>query len=179
MAGSDRRRQAGAASVEFALAAMTLFMLLFGTIEMARIFFVWNSVQEVTRRAARDASIMPFESGPSIRYDAVLQPSGSNGVFAFPGIGEITNLSVAIEYLGGAMGSLQPVSTLPANASDNRSLCNQGSSACVTAVQAQICQPGSHPCLPVAYLPVGIFGGLLHLAIPISTVTLPLESAGG
>ena len=54
---NTRHAQRGAAAVEFAIIAMLLFTVLFGIIEFGRLFYVINTVQEVTRRAAREAVV--------------------------------------------------------------------------------------------------------------------------
>lgn len=51
------RRQLGATAVEFALVSVIFFMLLIGTIEFARILFLWNTATEATRLGARIATV--------------------------------------------------------------------------------------------------------------------------
>ena len=174
---TTRPAERGAASVEFALVAALLLSLLFGIMEFGRILLAWNSAQEVTRRAARDAAVRGFDLTPSIQYAAVLQPGSNSGTVSFPGVGEITNWTVLIQFMSGDFGALS-VTTPPASAALNQSNCAQGLSPCVTAVQASLCAPGTSPCQPVSYLPIGIFGSGFQLFLPIATVTLPLESAG-
>ena len=47
----------GAAAVEFALASIVFFTILFGTMEMGRLMFYWNTAAEVTRLGARMATV--------------------------------------------------------------------------------------------------------------------------
>lgn len=54
---ANRRRQRGAAAVEFALVASILFTLLFGIMEMGRVLFYWNTATEATRLGARLAAV--------------------------------------------------------------------------------------------------------------------------
>ncbi len=162
-------------SVEFALVAALLLPMLFGVMELGRVLFVWNSAQEVTRRAARDAAVQGLT--PLTQYDAVLQPGASSGTVSFPGVGEITNWTVMIQFMSGDFGALTATAP-PTNPALNQANCAQGISPCVTAVQASLCTPGTVPCQPVPYLPIGIFGNVFQLFLPLSTVTLPLESAG-
>lgn len=54
---ASRRKQRGAAAVEFALIASLLFMLLFGIMEMSRVLFYWNTAAEATRLGARLAVV--------------------------------------------------------------------------------------------------------------------------
>ena len=50
-------RQHGASAVEFAFIVVMFLTLLFGIVEFGRLFFNINSVQEITRRAAREQSV--------------------------------------------------------------------------------------------------------------------------
>lgn len=159
------------------MVAALLLTLLFGVMELGRILVVWNSAQEVTRRAARNAAIRGFDMTPSIQYAAVLQPGVSSGTASFPGVVEITNWTVLIQFMAGEFGALTATAP-PVNAALNQSNCTQGISPCITAVQASLCAPNTTPCQPLSYLPIGIFGSVFQLFLPISTVTLPLESAG-
>lgn len=52
-----KRRQNGAAIVEFAIAAVLFFTVLLGIFDFGRILFTWNSVAEATRRGARQAVV--------------------------------------------------------------------------------------------------------------------------
>lgn len=54
---ANRRKQHGAAAVEFALVASLLFTLLFGIMEMSRVLFYWTTATEVTRLGARLAVV--------------------------------------------------------------------------------------------------------------------------
>ncbi len=53
------KKQSGAALVEFAGVALVFFMIVFGIIEFARAFFIYNTLIEATRRGARVAAICP------------------------------------------------------------------------------------------------------------------------
>lgn len=54
-----RNRQHGLSTVEFALVAVVLFMMIFGVIEIGRAFFVASALDEATRRGARVAVVCP------------------------------------------------------------------------------------------------------------------------
>lgn len=54
---SNRRRQAGAAAIEFALVASVFFMILIGAMEMSRLLWTWNAAGEATRLGARMAVV--------------------------------------------------------------------------------------------------------------------------
>ena len=53
-------KQSGLSTVEFALVALILFLLIFGVIEIARAFFVTSLLDEATRRGARMAVVCPI-----------------------------------------------------------------------------------------------------------------------
>lgn len=57
----DRGRQMGLTTVEFSIVGLVLFVLLFGVIEVGRALFVWNTIVESTRRAARVAAVCPID----------------------------------------------------------------------------------------------------------------------
>ncbi len=172
------RKHSGAATVEFALVSAVLLTLVFGTMELGRIFLAWNAALETTRRAARDAAVMGFDALPYARNDGVLHPEASGDSAAFPALGELTAAAVSIRFMSGPFGALTPPASLPGSAAQNLANCTQGLSPCVTAVQASLCLPGSDPCEPLPYLPLGIPGLPLTLYLPLSPATVPLEGAG-
>ena len=73
---SNAKRERGAAAVEFALVVLPLLLLLFGIIELGRIYFVQLSLTNAARDAVRTVAISddPAEldaslsSSPGIRY---------------------------------------------------------------------------------------------------------------
>ena len=56
-----KKRQQGLTTVEAAIGAALMLIVLFGTIEIARAIFVWNYLDGVTRRAARVAAVCPID----------------------------------------------------------------------------------------------------------------------
>ncbi len=175
--GPDNRRthpprQQGVAAVEFALVAIVFFTLLLGIIEFGRLLYMWNTVQEVTRRAAREAVVSPFSDKATIQHDAIF---GASSLAAAP---EITSARVVIKYLNTPTGS--PV-TPPDNPQQNMLLCEAEDPGCVRFVAVSVCMVDEYPCQPadrVSYEPmVGLFP---YLAVPIpdSTVIMPAESLG-
>lgn len=56
-------RQAGAATIEFALSFMIFWVAFIGVVEFSRLMFVWGTAAEATQLAARLASIC--ETSPS------------------------------------------------------------------------------------------------------------------
>lgn len=157
-------QQRGAAAVEFAIIAMLLFTLLFGIIEFGRLFYVFNTVQEVTRRAAREAVVRWVNEMDS---DTEVQNLVLLGGTSWPGGGEITAARINIEYLTASGGTPAP---FPDSAADNISACLSGPDGCIALVRVSI--------TGATYTPmVGLFP-FLSVPIPASTVTMPAESLG-
>jgi len=63
------RTQKGLATVEFAIVAAVLFILIFAVIEVGRAFFVASALDEATRRGARMAAVCPV-GDPAIAQTA-------------------------------------------------------------------------------------------------------------
>lgn len=173
-------RQKGVAAVEFALIAMLFFILLFGIIELGRLFYVWNSVQEVTRRAAREAVVTDFTDATAltaVKRDALL---GGDTLIAAPEVGSV---SVRISYLD-LSGNPIASNSLPVSPTENAQACvDENSSAngakpyCIAYVQA--CLANDSGCATsVRYLPMVSLFPYFNLNIPVSTVTMPAESMG-
>jgi hypothetical protein len=63
-----RRRERGAALVEFALVSLVLYLLVAGTIEFGRLMFDANALQDVARVAARELSLAPARAEATFEY---------------------------------------------------------------------------------------------------------------
>lgn len=97
-----KRREAGLATVEFALTGVVILLVLLGCIEIGRMLFVWNTVDESTRRGARMAAICPLNDAAITR--AVLM-GGDGESTVVTGL-MAANVSVAyLNAAGGAAGS--------------------------------------------------------------------------
>jgi hypothetical protein len=89
-------RQRGTTTVEFAIVATVLFTVLFGVIEVGRALFVWNSLNEATRRGARVAAVCPVNH-PSIARVAVFgDPLGGD---SSPILNNLSTANVQTDYL--------------------------------------------------------------------------------
>ncbi|MFZ9061011.1 MAG: TadE/TadG family type IV pilus assembly protein [Steroidobacteraceae bacterium] len=88
-----KARQRGLTTVEFAVVGLVLMVIVFGVIEFARFMWVANALTEVTRRAARVATVCPVND----------PLSGQVGLFAdeFGGsiVNGVTSDNILIEYL--------------------------------------------------------------------------------
>ncbi|MDR3409620.1 MAG: TadE/TadG family type IV pilus assembly protein [Formivibrio sp.] len=153
--------QQGTSAVEFALIAIVFFTLLLGIIEFGRLFYVWNTVQEVTRRAAREAVVRWVSDADTAKNLALF------GGTALPAGAEVTTANITIDYLA-ADGSVP--SPFPASATDNISACLAGPTGCIATVRVSISG--------ASYVPmIGLFT-FLSIPLPASTVTMPAESLG-
>lgn len=96
-----KKRQQGLTTVEAAIGAALMLVILFGIIEISRLVFTWNYLDEVTRRGARVAAVCPFDH-PAIRRAAIFStPTGADDS---PHVGRLTTSDVDIEYLDAAGG---------------------------------------------------------------------------
>lgn len=177
-------RQYGAAAVEFAIVASLLFILLFGILEFGRMFYVLNSVQEVTRHAAREAVVRWVDNSST----APAKTIALFGRSAIPAGAEITVNNIDIKYLDADRVEIAS-SNLPPSAGDNITACldPSGSYDCIAYVSVSI--------INATYAPVvGFFSSIeltafpfsvadpfridLRIPIPASTVIMPAESMG-
>jgi len=161
---TSRHQQHGAAAVEFALIAMLFFTLLLGILEFGRLFYLYNTVQEVTRRAAREAVVRWVdEMDDAAEVESLVLFGGTS----LPAGVEITAANINIEYLTVSGGTPTP---FPGSAADNISACLSGPDGCIAFVRASI--------TGATYVPmIGLFP-FLAVPIPASTVTMPAESMG-
>lgn len=179
------RRQAGVLAVEFALLALFFFTMVVGIIEVARVLYIWNTLQEVTRSAARNASMTDFSDSAAlaaVRQRAVFRSSPGELLFGSP----IGDSHVRIDYLAlqrTASGALEQATIsagqLPGCPMRNRLICDTNSSdaRCIRLVRARICDPGQGGCVPTRYqslLPLE----LLSVELPIATTVVRAESLG-
>lgn len=177
-------KQQGVAAVEFALLASLFFALVFGILEVARMVYLFNTLQEVTRRAATIAINSPFSDSAqkTVRQQAIFAGQAGNLLLGNP----VTPDHLRLEYLslardsGGAL-AMQPVSPLPASPDANRLNCLSDPYAanCIRFVRVRVCQPNvTDSCTPVRYqmlFPLVNFSGLV---LPRSTTTAPAQTMG-
>lgn len=188
IASSRARPQRGAATVEFALIAIVFFMILLGIMEFGRLMYVWNTTQEVTRRAAREAVVRDFTSAEiaAIQREAIFR-GGSTGTANLPAGVEITNATVRIVYLAvDAAGNRVAITAgnMPSDPADNISACNDAArmfTSCIRFVQA--CVAVADDCVTsIPYQPMVLLlanlGIDLAINIPASSVVMPAESLG-
>lgn len=180
-----KKRQCGATAVEFALISLFLFTLLLGIVELGRLMYVWNTVQEVTRKAAREAVVRNFATArPAIQREAIFR-AGSTGAVTLPAGVEISNAEVKISYLNANRVEIDEA-LLPAQPEDNLSYCGDALELyrCIRYVRAEVCIVSETACTgEVQYRP--LVGFLLavgdidfRIGIPVSPVEMPAEGLG-
>jgi len=89
-------RQKGLSTVEFALVANVVLILLFGVFEIGRAYFIYSTLDEVTRRGARIAAVCPV-SDPAISQLAIFNNSGDGSTSTL--VSGLTPAHVVVEYL--------------------------------------------------------------------------------
>lgn len=165
-----KHRQIGVAAVEFALVSLLFFTLLFAVLEFGRLLFVFNTMQEVTRSAAHEATVSWIDQAAAIKQKALF------GGGVIPGGAEVTAANIQIEYLD---KSGNVITVFPTDPSDNLSACNDITRAqsCIYSVRVSIVDTdGSGK--GVFYAPMVNLFSILHIRLPISAVTVHAESLG-
>lgn len=161
-------RQRGSVAIEFALVAIIFFTFVFGIIEIARLMFVYNTLQEVTRRAAAAAAnVYPKDASAiaALKQAAVFRNAPGELVLAPP----VTDQHVRIAYLTHDLQVI-PEAAWPSDAAQNRQICmgNPHAANCIRFVQAQVCDTGTaDACNPVRS----------QMILPLIDLRLPLHKA--
>ncbi|MET0660985.1 MAG: TadE family protein [Steroidobacteraceae bacterium] len=144
----NSRTQTGLATVEFAIVASLLMMVVFGAIEFGRALFVSNALAEGTRRGARLAAVCPIND-PLPAQAAILAADGSSAIAR-----DLGTDHVLISYLD-ATGA--PVANPAANFT------------AIQFVQVRIVNYTQQLFIP--FVPASI-------SMPSFAATLPIESLG-
>ncbi|TVT85004.1 TadE/TadG family type IV pilus assembly protein [Pseudomonas sp. H3(2019)] len=108
----NRKQMRGVYVVEFAFIGLLVFVLLFGVLEMGRLYFTVNALDESVRRGARLAAVCNI-SDPIVLQRAIFNAAGNTGTSQL-----ITNLgtgNLTLTYLdaNGALVS-NPTDTVSA-----------------------------------------------------------------
>ena len=89
-------RQTGVTAVEFAVVGLLLLIVLFAVFEVARAFYVFNALNEATRRGARMAAVCPIND-PAISEIAIFNTSGGGTSSSI--ISNLSTANVDVSYL--------------------------------------------------------------------------------
>ena len=92
----NRRRMGGVYVVEFAIIGLLLFTLLFGVLEMGRLYFTVNGLDEVVRRGARLAAVCNIQD-PVILRRAIFNAADDAGASSL--IGSLETADLILVYL--------------------------------------------------------------------------------
>lgn len=179
-------RQSGTTAVEVALLAPIFFALIFGAIELSRLMFVFNTLQEVTRRAAVAAvNIDPRDTTAiAAAKQAAIFRSTSGELVLAP---QVTDSNIRIDYLSlsrGLDGSLTPVaipeSSWPSNPAQNRRNCmaNPNGSNCIRFVRVQVCDAASTTSCDAVKSTSSYILGSFPVNLPKATTITVAESMG-
>ena len=173
---SNKTGQRGVAAVEVALVAIPFFLMLLGGIEFGRLMYLWNTVQEVTRNAARQAVVTDFSNPAAlsaIRNSAVFRTDAGS----LPAASEVSDRMISIKYI--QFDRVTEVTSKPSDPGQNISECLAGTTKCIRYVQVSIQDCTGSSCVPVSFQPMlGMFSFLGTLTVPVSTVLMPAESLG-
>ena len=159
-------KQKGAALVEFAIVALVFFVIVFGIIEFARAFFVYNTLVEATRRGARVAAICaPYDIDGSLNkiQNIVLFDDPSAG--SPPGVLGLTYADITVNYLTNNL-------TLALNAGPNPIDNITFVQVCIGTNSAALCDTTTFD----HTLIIPLFGNTFNM--PVFSTTLPAESLG-
>ena len=176
-------RQSGVAAVEFSLIAIIFFTCVFATLELARIEFLLNTLEEVTRRAAAAAANVDYRDTTAmqkLQADAVFRNSSGPLALGDP----VTADNVKIDYLSVSKASwdLAHMSTLPACPAGNRSNCmtDPDGDNCIRFVRARVCASidDAGNCTPLFYQKVFPFLNLSGMKVPSAETIVPVGSLG-
>jgi Flp pilus assembly pilin Flp len=180
------RYQDGVAAVEFALLVIAFLIVLFGILEVARVMYMFNTLAEVTRSAARGAANTSFKDTGGldlVRKRAVFNETTGELPFGSP----INYRHVRFEYLSLRANSYTletiPEALLPSCPAKNRLICmndpNGPNTNCIRAVRASICAEGQAEgaCTAVEYKTIFPFIPM-PLTLPTSVTIVTAESLG-
>ena len=180
----NMRPQAGVFAVEFAMVLMLFLTIAWGVIEVARVMYMFNTLEEVTLRAASLAANTDFQDASAmsaLRQAAVLRDTPGTLSLGDP----VTDAYVRIDYLslsnaGAVTMSTIPAAALPACAANNRITCmkNPYDASCIRLVRARICDPAvTGSCNRVQYKTLLSLVSL-PLNLPTATAIVPAETLG-
>lgn len=163
------KHQNGAAIVEFAIIGALLFALVLAIFEFGRAMFLYDTMQEISRRGARSATVRWVSDTATIKNDALF------GATTLPGGPEITSANVFIRYL--RANGVDEVTTPPADAGDNMAACNDitRTAECITYVEVSV---RNVQYTPLILKPASITTSQNTYAMPQATTVVYAESLG-
>ncbi|MBC3438644.1 MULTISPECIES: TadE/TadG family type IV pilus assembly protein [Pseudomonas] len=92
----NKQRMRGMYVVEFAITGLVLFTLLFGVLEVGRLYFTVNALNESVRRGARLAAVCDIRD-PVILRRAIFNAADNSGKSSL--IGNLATANLSLVYL--------------------------------------------------------------------------------
>lgn len=172
----NRTPQRGATAVEFALVVLIFLTMVFGILEVGRLFYVSTTIQEVTRRAAREQVVRWVTAVSDVQRAAVFG-SGS-GTVVLPAGAEVSNTTVQISFHGtldDALAGDNPISGVGTDPSANVNNCLLLNTSCIRYVRAALEAPNGDA---INYVPMIPFFAFFDVPLPGAVVVMPSESLG-
>ena len=183
---ATKLRASGAFAVEFAIVLAILLTVFFAIIDIARAVYMFNTLYDVTRRAARQAASTNFSDTSAmdaLRQAAVMRTTPGALLFGTP----VTDQHVRVDYMallrdtsGVLTLSAIAASALPACPPQNRSICtaNPNDASCIRFVRVRICDAAdASACTGVSYQSLTSFIPL-PITLPTAPTITPAESLG-
>lgn len=170
----------GTASIEFALVCLVFLPFLFAVFEYARVMFLWNTLPQVTRRAARAAAITDFSDAGAMQ--ALRQAALFSNTGPLPLAPNVRSANIRIDYLWqDTAGNLGVLPLLPACPLANRINClrDRYSSNCISFVRVRICGDGADcPALALEPMMPSPLGAITPPTLPRAGTLVAAESLG-
>jgi hypothetical protein len=177
-------RQTGALTAEFGLVLVLFLTMACAVLELARLIYLYNTLQVATQRAAALAAQVDFRDAAAfdqVRRQAVLRDSAGGLLLGAP----VTDAHIRIDYLalsntGGVTPTPIPTAALPACPANNRIACmaDPYGASCIRLVRARVCDPAvPEACTGVPYQPLFSFLGM-RFNLPKATVVTSAETLG-
>lgn len=182
--GQKERAQAGSTVAEFAVLLIIVLTFACAVLELARVMYLYNTLQVVTQRAAALAANVGFQDAAAlgdVRRQAIFRDAAGGLILGAP----VTDAHVRIDYLSlsgpnGAMMTPIPAAGLPSCPANNRVACmaDPYGAGCIRLVRARICDPAvAEACNSVRYQALFSFLGL-RLNLPKATAITSAETLG-
>lgn len=162
----SNQKQRGVAAVEFALVALLFFTILLAIIEFGRMLFIFNTMQEMTRRGAREAVVRWVDSASQAEIKTIALFNDTT----MPASPDVTAANITITYL--QKDGITAVTAFPTDPGDNLSACGDSTRVanCIYNVRVSITGATFTPMM-------GLFD-FLTMPLPTSEVTMHAESLG-
>jgi Flp pilus assembly protein TadG len=171
--------------VEFAIVMLVFFAFVFAIIDLARLMFLYNTLQESTRRAANSASVADASDGAAmdrIRRDAIFRTTSGGLVM----MTELTDAAIRIDYLSvsrdpsGVYSMRTSTAASSSTPPANRHNCavDPYAADCARLVRVRVCDPQTlETCESMKFTPSIAFFNV-RVPLPTATTIVKMQSFG-